>query len=222
MTVVALKITRTPYTYILEWTKLGKKYIGVRWGIGCDPKDLWTTYFTSSHFVKEFAAKNGAPDIITIDQIFTEPQKALEREKILLRKFDAVRNSEFLNKNIGGVWDHNDPDIRRRQSQSHMGLRNALGWKPSDLTRARMSIAQSNRSPDSRARIGDALRGRKQDQAFAFRRTRGRIGKRHTAEAKAKIGAASRGRFFSKEAREKMSIARREYWQNQRSGEMVT
>ena len=40
---------RTPYTYLIGWSKLDKWYYGCRYGINCHPDDFWKTYFTSSN-----------------------------------------------------------------------------------------------------------------------------------------------------------------------------
>lgn len=144
-------IERRPYTYILEWTLHKKRYIGARWAKGCDPNDLWSKYFTSSIHVKNFVKQNGPPDLILIDQVFDNANDAIRREDFLLRQYDAGKNSLFLNKAVGAVYNFNDPDIRARQAKS-------------------------------------------------------RVGTKHTAESKAKIGAASKGRTFTPEALEKMRL----------------
>ena len=44
---------RTPYTYLIGWSNLGKWYYGVQYGKGVHPDNLWVTYFTSSSVVKK-------------------------------------------------------------------------------------------------------------------------------------------------------------------------
>ena len=61
---------RTPYTYLIGWSKLNIWYYGVRFAKGCHPSDLWIKYFTSSRIVKRFVLDNGPPDMISIDRVF--------------------------------------------------------------------------------------------------------------------------------------------------------
>lgn len=53
-----------PYTYLIGWSNQNKWYYGVRTAKNCHPGDLWTTYFTSSKYVKQFITQYGEPDII--------------------------------------------------------------------------------------------------------------------------------------------------------------
>lgn len=154
MAVIAIKLLRTPYTYLLEWTAHNKRYIGARWAKGCHPNDLWSKYFTSSDYVREFVEKNGAPDVILIDQIFDDPQDALNRECFLQQKFDVIHNDQFLNKAIMGQYNYNDPDIRTRQILALRGVPKSpkhaaqcriahLGVIESDTTKERKRIAKA-------------------------------------------------------------------------------
>lgn len=43
-----------PFTYLIGWSKYDKWYYGVRFAKGCNPDDLWNTYFTSSGILHEF------------------------------------------------------------------------------------------------------------------------------------------------------------------------
>ena len=100
MTIKKLQTRSTPYTYILEWTEQGKRYIGARWAAGCHPDDLWSSYFTSSEYVDDFVKKYGQPDIILIDKVFSNAIDAMEREQELQYKFDVRHNDAFLNKAV--------------------------------------------------------------------------------------------------------------------------
>lgn len=184
--VVQLKIERTPYTYILEWTAQNKRYIGARWGAGCHPDDLWTEYFTSSRYVHEFVQKHGKPDIILIDKTFVDPMEAQEREIFLLRQYDAAKNPNFLNKSMGGHYDRSDPEIRARISAGHRGKKIPAEWVEwvTEFHRTRP------RSPETNKKIGDALRGKERLE---------RRGKKMSPEARAKMSAAKMGKPLSPE-----------------------
>jgi hypothetical protein len=175
MTAAALKIERTPYTYILEWTKLGKRYIGARWGKGCHPGDLFTGYFTSSKYVHDFVATHGNPDLILIDQICSTPQEAISREEHLLRLYDAQRSDTFLNKSLSGCWSNHDPEILAKISATSRGRVVSL---------------------ETRAKIGAANRGQKRSPAFSEMLSRLHTGRVVSEEARRNMSIAHKGRIM--------------------------
>lgn len=157
MNVLYINKSSTPYTYILEWTKYNKRYIGARWAANCSPDDLFKTYFTSSNYVAEFIEKYGNPDIVLIDKIFTNAKDAREREIELLTKFDIKNNDNFLNKAIGGLFDFNDNVIRKK-------MRNAqLGKKLTLVTKEKIGLASKNRirKKETYEKLSKTLTGRK-------------------------------------------------------------
>ena len=92
------------YTYLIGWTNLDLYYYGVRYAKGCDPSDLWTSYFTSSKKVKYIRNTHGEPNIIKIRRLFINRRKALIWEQKVLRRLDVLHNDRFLNANIGGTY----------------------------------------------------------------------------------------------------------------------
>lgn len=88
----------TPYTYLIGWSKLNTYYYGVRYAKGCNPSDLWKTYFTSSKYVKEFHKQYGNPDIIQVRKIFKSKEHAILWEHKVLRKLNVINDDRFLNK----------------------------------------------------------------------------------------------------------------------------
>lgn len=88
---------RIPYTYLIGWSKHGKFYYGLRHGIGCNPTELWETYFTSSKYVKEFEKLHGKPDIIEIRKTFDSKEKACLWEHKVLKRIKAKDRKDFLN-----------------------------------------------------------------------------------------------------------------------------
>lgn len=85
------------YTYLIGWSKLNIWYYGLRFAKGCNPKELWKTYFTSSKHVKMFTEYNGNPDIIEIRKKFHDVDKARKYEHTILRRLKAKDNPNFLN-----------------------------------------------------------------------------------------------------------------------------
>lgn len=87
-----------PYTYLIGWTNHNKWYYGVRYAKGCNPKELFVTYFTSSSHVKRFIAEHGPPDIIEVIKRFSSPAPARDWEYRVLRKLNVITQEKWLNK----------------------------------------------------------------------------------------------------------------------------
>lgn len=92
----------TPFTYIIGWSKQNKFYYGAKYAQGCQPSDLWKTYFTSSEYVKDFREEFGEPDIIKIHRTFSDADSCVLFEHNYLNKINAKNNPTFLNKSNGG------------------------------------------------------------------------------------------------------------------------
>ena len=90
-----------PFTYIIGWSQHKKFYYGAKYAKGCQPSDLWETYFTSSNHVKQFREQFGEPDIIKIHKTFADRDACLSFENKYLSKIDAKNNCLFLNENNG-------------------------------------------------------------------------------------------------------------------------
>jgi hypothetical protein len=91
----------TPYTYLIGWSQLNTWYYGVRYAKACDPTDFWTSYFTSSKYVKNFRVKNGEPDILQIRKTFRDKESAQTWETKVLQRMRVIGDERFLNKAIG-------------------------------------------------------------------------------------------------------------------------
>ena len=89
---------RTPYTYLIGWSKLNTYYYGLRFAEGCHPAELWRTYFTSSIYVAEFVKQHGNPDIIEIRKTFTVIPTAQLWEHRVLKRMKVIHRNDFLNR----------------------------------------------------------------------------------------------------------------------------
>jgi hypothetical protein len=87
-----------PYTYLIGWSDLNVWYYGTRYANGCDPSDLWDTYFTSSKYVKEFINCFGDPDIKEIRKIFKTSAEARSWEHKVLKRMKVVQKNNWINK----------------------------------------------------------------------------------------------------------------------------
>lgn len=92
---------RTPYTYLIGWSKLNKWYYGRRTKVNCHPDDFWKKYFTSSKYVKNFRKEHGEPDVIQIRKIFNNINDCVLWEEKFLNKINAKCNDNWLNKSNG-------------------------------------------------------------------------------------------------------------------------
>lgn len=88
---------RTPYTYLIGWSRFNLWYYGVRYSKKCHPSQLWKTYFTSSKCVEMAREYNGEPDIIEIRRIFKSVKQTLRCEAKILKRINARQNSKWLN-----------------------------------------------------------------------------------------------------------------------------
>lgn len=88
---------RTPYTYLIGWSKYDIWYYGSKYAKGCHPKDLWRTYFTSSRYVSLFIKDFGDPDIIQIRKVFDNIDDAQVWEQKVLTRLHVKPNPKWLN-----------------------------------------------------------------------------------------------------------------------------
>ena len=87
-----------PFTYLLKHIPTNKYYYGVRFKKGCNPKDLWTKYFSSSKKVKGLIKRYGKKSFIfEIRKTFKTPKQALNWEYKVLKKIKAIYRNDFLN-----------------------------------------------------------------------------------------------------------------------------
>ena len=118
---------RTPYTYLIGWSKHNIWYYGVRYAKGCHPTDLWITYFTSSDEVARYRDSHGDPDIREIRREFMESEvtKARRWEKRVLKLLKVVQRSDFLNKtdneSIPPMYGDDNPS-KRPEVRGKIGL----------------------------------------------------------------------------------------------------
>jgi len=88
-----------PYTYFLFWKIYNKKYYGCQYGKKASPINiLLGKYKTSSKYVKQFWKEHGPPDYIVIHRVFSSVVECREFETSYLKKVDAVKNNDWLNK----------------------------------------------------------------------------------------------------------------------------
>lgn len=90
------------FTYHIFHTITKKHYYGARWKPGCHPKDLWTSYFTSSKLVHQLIDEYGADSfVVEIRRVFESKSECISWEQRVLKRLKVKRNDDWLNVAIG-------------------------------------------------------------------------------------------------------------------------
>jgi len=136
----------TPYTYYISWSSLDLHYYGVRYAPGCDPADLWTTYFTSSKAVAIIRSLHGEPDIIKVRKMFTTAEAALAWEFKVLTRLGVVSKPNWLNQHTGGRRIITTPEMiaKRRDTMMRRHGTSTLGNNPEYRTPERYAKAKKS------------------------------------------------------------------------------
>lgn len=197
-----------PYTYFLYHKPTHKKYYGVRWAKGCMPEDLWTTYFTSSKYVKLLIQQYGKESFIfEIRKTFSDVNSAILWEKKVLRRLNVLTNEEWLNKNISGsIKNDVHPMLNRHHSlETKERIRNSkLGRSLSAETKKKLSESHSGSNHWNY--------GKKWDKETIEKNRQSNITKRKEFPELFKNPPSPKGRKHNDETKKRMSEARKKYW----------
>lgn len=166
-------MNHTPYTYLIGWSAHDKWYYGVRYAAGCRPDELWKSYFTSSTHVVAFAEQNGPPDVVVARRCHVDAPTARRWEERVLKRIKAAQSPRWLNKANNGA-EFNSTSEETRAKMRKPKNKKTFGRVISEETRAKMRGRVV--SEETRQKLRDA-----------------NLGKKHSAEHKAKISAASAG-----------------------------
>lgn len=183
----------TPYTYLIGWSKLQKYYYGVRFAKGCDPSDLWVTYFTSSKQVKAVRREYGEPDIIEIRRTFIDAASAKDWEHGVLRRIGAAKRKDFLNLTDNRCNPSNAGIIRTSEFKKKMSEVQS-GKKLSEEHKAKIGKAVCGKRPPSFGKaVSAGMKGMKQSRATVEKRRLKQLGFKQSEE-------------FCQKTRERLSI----------------
>lgn len=107
-----------PYTYYLINKITGEKYYGVRYASGCNPSELWCTYFSSSKYVKALIEMHGKDSFhYEVRRTFSSASSARNWEERVLRKLNVIHNDVWLNKNVCGKFLKEGPQTKEHKEK---------------------------------------------------------------------------------------------------------
>ncbi|MFA6199159.1 MAG: NUMOD3 domain-containing DNA-binding protein [Bacteroidales bacterium] len=174
-----MSTTFKPYTYLIGWSSLNKFYYGVQYNKKANPSNLWTTYFTSSKYVKEFRELYGEPDIVQIRKTFETKEKAIQWEFKVIQRLNIVRSKQWLNRSLAGQKFYNSIGLRGQNNPN-------FGKIFSEETRLKMSISGKNRifSEEHKNKISITKCGQNNPM----------FGKIHTEKTKQRISISAKNR----------------------------
>lgn len=227
-----------PFVYLIGWSHLNKFYIGCRYGktLNAHPSQLWSTYFTSSKYVKEFREINGEPDLIRIEKTFSNPEKCFSYEQKLLTRMKITKDIRFLNKSIAGVKFTNGPhseETKLKMSESAKNIpkeirekinntrkpaseetRSKLRRPKSDAAKQKMKDSWKNRKPTSdETKLKMSISAKnKPPVSEETRKKHSEISKNQSTETRQKISDTCKGRVHSEETRRQMSESAKNRW----------
>lgn len=156
-----------PFTYHIAWTSIDKHYYGVRHAKGCQPRDLWTKYFTSSKLVAEYRLRYGEPDIIEIRKTFDNANYAVAWEHKVLKRLNVLKSDKWLNQCIGGekmLLKEHTPEAKAKISASSKGDKHHMYGKKHTFEAIAKNSASNKgktKSLDTRARMSASKKGEK-------------------------------------------------------------
>ena len=154
----------TPYTYLIGWSELDLWYYGVKFGKSADPSKFWVNYFTSSKYVKSLREEFGEPDVREIRKTFESKESAVEWERKVIRRLNAVWSDKWINRGNGGHEFNPSPEMRARSKTCRQKISEARKrWaakpenreKAAEAARRAGEIGASKISAKARERFSD-------------------------------------------------------------------
>lgn len=180
------------YTYLIGWSDQNKWYYGSRIGNKLPPKeDLWSKYFTSSKYVKQFREEHGEPDVIQIRKTFNCKVKCRLWEEKVLKKLQVTKISKWLNKNHSFAPPILSGPKNIWYKQNRSGIRNPhFGKKHKPETIELFKLINSGKN--------NPMYGKKMPETFSKRMSEVHKGKITSEETKRKISETKKRKHQEK------------------------
>lgn len=173
-----------PYTYLIKCNVTGEFYYGVRYAKGCDPDELWKTYFTSSKVVKQRITQFGEESFsFQVRKVFESGIEAREWEHKVLVRIKAKERSDFLNL-TDGVNFTSRPSHLLGKKMVHLTETDTYTYMfphiADALTLKGLAVYEGpKRTEQQRKKISRALKGLPKDPIAVEKRAAARRGKKH-------------------------------------------
>jgi hypothetical protein len=184
-----------PFTYIIGWSEHKQFYYGAKWAKGCQPSDLWKSYFTSSKQVEEFRKENGEPDIIEIHKTFSDKNSCVLFEHNYLTKIDAKNHPLFLNKSNGDKSFYSDTTgmvtVRDENGKTFWVSINDPRYISGELIH---TLKNKEKTKEHIEKLSIAKKGKSQSQYSIEKRRNSLKGKPRPSYIKEKIGKSNTGK----------------------------
>jgi hypothetical protein len=128
----------TPFSYVITQISTGIRYYSIKFAQGCQPKDLGTTYFSSSRTVNKLIKEEGIQNFkFEVRKIFQTRDEAIKWETKLLSRINAAQSPYWFNKHNGTL-----------------NFFRALGYKCSEATKQNM---RKPKSEEHKAKLKEHL-----------------------------------------------------------------
>ena len=212
-----IMIETIPFTYLLKHIPTNKYYYGVRFKKGCNPKDLWTKYFTSSKKVKSLIKRYGKKSFIfEIRKTFKTPQEAISWENKVLKRMKVIYRNDFLNLTDNKSIDPN------YLSKIRMGKNNPFYNKKHTkeiLEKLRLVNTGKNnpmygkpRTEEVKQKLRLANLGKKHSKESIEKMRLASLGKNNPMYGKKGKEAPMYGKNHSEKTKQKIKLAKLAYW----------
>lgn len=153
----------TAYTYLLRHIPTNTFYYGVEWKRGCDPKNFWKTYFTSSKKIVPLLRTLFGDDSFEFEirKIFSDKKKAVEWESKVLQRMRVIERPDvWLNRtNNRAILNEVAPNKGKK-----LPWVSEFNKRPETIEKRRQDKLGKKRPPFSdewKINIGNAARGRR-------------------------------------------------------------
>lgn len=204
------------YTYLIKCTINNKFYYGVRWGNKVPPsEDLWFKYFTSSKVIKNLINQYGKEAFLfEVRKVFTTKQEAIAWEETVLRRLKVLKSPDvWLNKCISKAIRYaihpRKGVIVSEETKEKISKSNKGKPKFTEEDKLKMSI---NRTGSKHWNYGNKWSEEsKNKNKLSNQKTRKENPELFTNPP------SWEGKNHSDQSKEKMSLARKLYWEKKRN-----
>jgi hypothetical protein len=139
-----------PFSYHLFHNPTNQHYYGIKYAKGCNPTDLWTTYFSSSDKVKQLITEYGVDSFVaTVRRTFSTASEALAWECRVLQRLNVRDRTDWLNRHNGGTKFRSP--IEHSPETKEILRRKITGKKRSENTKKKQSVSAISRESQRRA-----------------------------------------------------------------------